>query len=106
WAQAFARGDYEIFRRRLLWDGIDTPTVRAAMAKRVPCGFPTAKWVNRFVEFVDEARSCAPRVGTPDWDQEVANAGGTDSPFADVWIPMLRVARQQALRDRPTYQEW
>ena len=105
WARACALGDRDALLRRLSWDGIDAGVARAAMAAEAPGDFPVASWVSRLSDFVADARACAPAVGTPEWDEELAGIG-SDSPFVDAWVPVLRAARRQLALTVPACRDW
>src|SRR6266566_6257646 len=58
WCQTVAKGDWEQFRRRLVWDGLDEDMVRRVLgAVCVPEGLPLPAWAETLSEAVGLAAS-------------------------------------------------
>jgi type 2 lantibiotic biosynthesis protein LanM len=105
WARACAFGSLDGLRRRLSWDSIDIDVAVAAMDADAPADFPVAEWVHRRAELVADAEACAPTIGTPAWDADLADVG-RELPFVEVWLPVLRSARRRLSLNVPTCRDW
>jgi type 2 lantibiotic biosynthesis protein LanM len=105
WARACAFGNLDALFRRLSWDGITPEAARAAMAAEAPANFPVAAWVGGSAELVAEARASARLIGTPEWDADLADVG-SQLPFVDAWLPVLRVTRRRIAQVVPACRDW
>jgi len=102
WCQACARGDHSSFLRRLAWDGIDLGVASAAVSTAMPDGFPGADWVTRLPAIEAAAAAAAAAVGSPSWEDDVQRSG-PELPFVDVWLPVVRLARQELRTAAPLW---
>ena len=60
WCQLIAKGDWEQFRQRLAWDGLEEDKVRRVLgAVRVPTGVPLPSWAETLREAVNIAAGLA-----------------------------------------------
>jgi lantibiotic modifying enzyme len=94
WARAFAGKNADALARRLAWDGW-TPedVIQAAESSTAAEGVADAPWT----AFLDEALTRARGYETEDAPPELA-AFRTVPPFAEIWIPFLRAARERVGR--------
>src|SRR5579884_157328 len=89
WCQAVADGDWQTFRKRLAWDGLDLDRARAALGPPAldPARPPAWVGILRAVLDGDAAPAAAP---TPRFLDPAA-----PFPFEEVLAPFVLVARQQ-----------
>jgi class II lanthipeptide synthase len=96
WCQVVARGDWELFRRRLEWDGWDVDRVHAALGTvRLREGRDLAAWAGTLAEVMQT---------TAEFLGESAGRSGplpTDSadplPFEDLLLSAVMAARRKLL---------
>jgi type 2 lantibiotic biosynthesis protein LanM len=105
WAAACALGNLDGLARRLSWDGIDIAAARAALAETPPAHFPVSPWVGRLEELSAEALLAARSIAGPEWARDVSVAG-RGLPFAEAWLPVLRVARRDLSTRVPAWRAW
>ena len=96
WKRAFA-GNEEVFRGRLAWDGLDEELVLSRLSRSTSRGEPAAwtEWLNRFLE---ESSALARTLKNDKPVVELERFGSAESPpFMELWIPIVRAARQVLL---------
>ena len=104
WARLFAAGDEAAFRRRLAWDGLTTSTLAAVFSPHPPDGFDAA-WIHWLPRLSAESSVSAAGFRDATWETEIAALDGSDIPFADAWLPFIRLARAD-LRARLGATRW
>jgi type 2 lantibiotic biosynthesis protein LanM len=93
WMRLFAGGDAASFDRRLGWDGLTMADVERALDDQPPPAFDAA-WTKWLPALGDEMAASAGRFRSPEWEAHIADLAGTPAvPFADAWLPWVRVAR-------------
>lgn len=101
WCQVVAKGDWERFRQRLAWDGLEEDTVRRVLGVvRVPEGALLPAWADTLSEAVNLAASSP---------VDEAGAGKADEgclpfldvneplPFEEILVPFVLLARQECV---------
>ncbi len=91
WCQVVARGDWDVFRKRLQWDGIEidaacSSSVAVAEKETLP------GWTTTLKEIIDTASHWKSESRQP--QLSIANE---PLPFEDILLPLLHVARQKLL---------
>ena len=95
WCQLVAQGNWEIFEKRLLWDGLDVDTVRSIIGSLLIVENQTLpSWAATLQEIIQTASEW--RMETKDWGIETEDIAREESlPFEDLLLPAIRVARQK-----------
>lgn len=95
WRQVAAKGDQEVFARRLVRDGLDELTVRRALGEvQLADAQPLPDWVRLLQEGLHTASSMASQA----FDQEKVSCGCDPErplPFEDLLTPFVSMARQR-----------
>lgn len=99
WCQLVAKGDWNQFRRRLAWDGLDIDTVRQALgAIRLPEGSPFPGWMDILLEILNLS-ALEPEVRTAgnqtDEHSLLFLDPGRPLPFEEIIAPFVVVAQQK-----------
>jgi type 2 lantibiotic biosynthesis protein LanM len=89
WCQIVAQGDWEVFRKRLQWDGIEIDTARlssvaVAEKKTLP------DWTITLKEIIETTSEWKPDSKPP--QPLIANE---PLPFEDILLPLIHMARQK-----------
>ena len=97
WCQLVAQGNWEIFQKRLLWDGLDVDTLRPIIGS-----LPIVKnrtlpsWAATLQEIIQTASEW--RLETRDWGLGNEDINPKNPlPFEDLLLPSICVARQKLL---------
>jgi type 2 lantibiotic biosynthesis protein LanM len=92
WCQAVANGDWETFRKRLAWDGLDLDRARSALGPPPldPTRLPA--WVDSLREALAAAGAPAPDLGDP---APRFLDPARPLPFEAIVLPFVLVARRQ-----------
>lgn len=89
WCETTARGDWQLFRRRLSWDGWDEDVVvRALEGARLRDDEPLPDWADMLAEV---SRSAV----HPSSDDGTYLDGANPVPFEEILAPFVAVARQR-----------
>jgi type 2 lantibiotic biosynthesis protein LanM len=89
WCETIARGDRQLFRRRLSWDSWDEDVVlRALEGARLRDGEPLPDWADMLVE----VSCCAVH---PSSDDGTYLDGANPVPFEEILAPFVVVARER-----------
>lgn len=94
WVTLFAGGDEGAFRRRLEWDGWSADALRNALAATPPADFAPS-WIDSLAQILAAAADAGADYRSATWESEIRGLGGDvhpDLPFADAWLPFVRVA--------------
>ena len=93
WCHVVAKGDQDLFEKRLRWDGWNIETVRSLLQPQIPGSEPLPEWAETLRAIVQAARldidDNDEDVGVPLFDP------AHPLPFEEVWWPAVRVARQR-----------
>ena len=96
WCQVAARGDWEKFQKRLLWDGLDLERVRHALSSVCPTDCPLPSWAETLSEIIQTVTDFSLHLGTIDPDR-LPIKPEKPLPFEDILLPAVLVARQKLL---------
>jgi lantibiotic modifying enzyme len=99
WCQVVAQGDWDVFRKRLQWDGIELDTYSSLNSVPTTQGQPLPDWATALKEIIATASQ---------WQSESGQLRSIDPlslcikpenplPFEDVLLPLIDVARQKLL---------
>lgn len=97
WCQLVAQGNWEIFQKRLLWDGLDVETVRSIIGSLPIVENRTLpSWAATLQEIIQTASEW--RLETRDWGLGTEDIDTENPlPFEDLLLPAIHVARQKLL---------
>lgn len=93
WCETVAKGDWDMFRHRLAWEGLNVDSVRPALGRvTVDDGAPLPAWA----EFLDEVMAVAPEDDPP----EAVRCLHAEErlPFEEILLPFVTVARKRLKR--------
>ena len=101
WCQTIAKGDWEQFRRRLAWDGLNEEIVQRILgAVRVPEGTPLPAWADT----LSEAVSLAASLPVDEAGASQADAGRLPFlaakepfPFEELLVPFVLLAQRRCV---------
>jgi len=90
WCQVVAKGDWEKFERRLLWDELDIKTARLLLGEPVPTASALPLWTQTLKQVIESAqRSPVQPLKVP----HRALKAERPIPFEDLFLPCLDVAQ-------------
>ncbi len=93
WCHVVAKGDQDLFEKRLRWDGLNTDTVRSLLQPQIPSSEPLPEWAETLRAIVQAARL---DIDDSDIDDGVPLLDPAHPlPFEGVWWPAVRVVRQR-----------
>jgi type 2 lantibiotic biosynthesis protein LanM len=93
WCEIVAQGDWEVFRKRLQWDGIDIDTARSNLNSiDVAEKKPLSDWAITLREIIETASQWRSESRQP--QLSIVNE---PLPFEDLLLPLIHVARQKLL---------
>jgi type 2 lantibiotic biosynthesis protein LanM len=98
WCQVVAQGNWEIFHKRLAWDGLDVDRVRSVLGTvRLNEDSPLPNWAETLNEVIQTAREFNWHLDTIDSDTQSIEVEEAENllPFEDLLLPAILVARQK-----------
>jgi len=103
WCQVVAQGDWEVFRKRLQWGGIDIDTARSSLnsvavaeKKTLPNWTATLKDIIEIAsQWKSESRPPQPSISNDPFPFSIDSENPL--PFEDLLQPLIHVARQKLL---------
>jgi type 2 lantibiotic biosynthesis protein LanM len=93
WCEVVAQGNWEVFRKRLQWDGLDLEAVRPRLGSvRAALGGRLPDWADTLHRIVASAMTFRPQKHA-----SLPTDAQDPIPFEDLLLPALRVAREKLL---------
>ena len=96
WCQKIAKGDWQLFKKRLEWDGIELEEVRQFLGSvRLKNQQNLPDWVI----FLQEVVNLSPHLSKSQIEQGLADCKGIEDkyPFEEILYPFIQVARKKLI---------